>query len=243
MDEVTRRLVFAEGLRRQEFWGPWAWLAATGAGWWQKYLDSWANTSTAEWWKSVTFLSAPWWFALAFALLAGWVFEASYKRQRPTLRVFFGDPRFGVAWEPAPNPPAIAKPLIYLLILTVKNGHSEKLEDCQVQVRVKNDITPGLETMVFVVSRPFSLRMDEHKQIHLLSYEFDAQRPGLSLTKYHNDADGVWYEDDTNLTLPPGTHKITVEALSAQSRMARTKFEAVFTDRWHFYQRGKELLG
>jgi len=237
MNWDSGRAIFARDLWRQQPFGLLGAIAGFLSAIFQNWREEWANTDTAERLRLVAILpSAAWLVAIAFAALAIWIFEAAFHRQQPGMSFEFTDTRRGLSWVPNDD----TAPIFHILYVTLRNGISQKLEECQLHVRVKhktNQALPG--DLIYPISAPFSLRPDEERPVELLRYKLDENDARLQIAILR-EVNGKW-ADRAPLELAPGTYLLTVEALSANSRIARLKVKAFRDPHWSFSADDKKL--
>ena len=102
----------------------------------------------------------------------------------------------------------------------IRNGANERLDNCQAQLQI---ITTGADIRPhhfrhFICS-PFSLRPDEVAYKQIFEWDIDVQNAPLRIIHY-TENNGAWITHSNNLALMPGEHRLNIEVLSANSRMA-----------------------
>lgn len=237
---ISTRLAFGADLVRQRVFS--RLLAIPLAlyslfGFWREEI---ASPERQENLRAVTYLPTwplSWWLAIWLALGFCWVFEAAFRRQRPGMTLKFASTRFGLEWDESPN--SLLKRFLFVML---ENGSGIKLEECQIRLRIKShDGLPHNDLATFAVCKPFALRLDEERAIKLVSYEFDLKDAKLSIPIFM-ETEGQWDETPGINVLLPGVHDILIEALSANSKIARLKFRASYKGQgWQFTHGSKNL--
>ncbi|HEX3918443.1 MAG TPA: hypothetical protein VHW60_13995 [Caulobacteraceae bacterium] len=174
-------------------------------------------------------LSLAWWTAIAFAISTTWLFEASFKRQRPGLHILkvrdaserwiamFGD---------------TSKILKAGAVIRIKNATDHRMEYCRVQLRIDGGVKPLLPSYGrFRVTGDFALVPDDVIEIVILKQELSTVARAMTIPTVPIFAPGMYFPHDHILS--PGNYTVTVEVLAADSRMATRQFKLTYDGkRW-----------
>ena len=124
-------------------------------------------------------------------------------------------------------------PIKYRISVGLRNGTSHALENCRLQVQIISH--DGIRRPGWVripICEPFRLSPDDIHYVDVAQYDFDVLDAHLEVPNFHR-VGNHWEDTKHSIILTSGCHEINVEALSDNSRIARTKltFETI-RDRW-----------
>lgn len=164
-------------------------------------------------------LSLGWWVAVTVGIICLWLFEASFQRQRPGMRLEYDkDGSRALLWDV--GQPSVG-PLRMGFLVRLKNNTDKKLEDCRIRIKIRtlrNQVRP--KEISYTVCKPFSLVPDDDLPIPIFEFNFDDKDPEIRIPLVGRKGE-VWSNAETWLVLRPEAHDLTVEALSAHSRIDR----------------------